>query len=205
MQKSTKLIGSQDFRMPPVRISDLEELGTRFLEVFAPSVLSQPSPLNVLELVDSVLPSQGLKFYSASEVELAEEFGATDFSGPPDSEIIILLREQLFDDLEAPAPRSHFARVTAIHEASHGILHVPVLRRRIAAGHHLQRLDARVLKVYEQSEWQAFCLAGTILAPRATIAMVEKPTVRKLSDIYEVSTDFMVRHLRRLKLEVPFK
>lgn len=193
-----------DEEVPPVNplsMAAIEELGRCFLQQLAPEVLDEAQPLNVLDLVDTRLPEFGIHVCPASREEIGNRDGATDPRG--DGEITILVSENVWDELELPAPRSHYARSTVGHELGHAVLHVPVLRRRLLLSDVLARTQRANLRAYEDPEWQAWAFAGAILIPSSTLRMLEVQHGRISPDLvsttFEVSTSMAQSHLRRLK------
>lgn len=193
-----------DEEVPPVNplgVAAIEELGRCFLEQLAPETMASPQPLNVVELVDLRLPQFGIHVCPASREELGNRDGATDPQGQ--GEISILVAEDVWDLLDAPAPKSHYARSTVCHEIGHAILHVPVLRRRLLLNNALARTQRSNLKAYEDPEWQAWAFAGAILIPSVTLRALKARfnglTPALVSTTYEVSESMAQSHLRRLK------
>ena len=138
-----------DEEVPPVNplgVAAIEELGRCFLEQLAPEMLVKPQPLNVLDLVDTRLPKFGIHVCPASRQELGNRDGATDPKG--DGEITILVAENVWDEIELPTPKSHYARSTVCHEIGHAVMHVPVLRRRLLLSDLLARTKRVKLRAY---------------------------------------------------------
>ena len=193
-----------DEEVPPVQplsVAALEEVGRVFLEQLAPEVLSTPQALNVIKLVDDVLPQFGVHVLPASREELGHRAGATDPKG--DREVDILVSEDVWDDLLKPAPRCYFARTTICHEIGHAVLHVPVLRRRLLLTDGLARVERRSLRAYEDPEWQAWTFAGCLLMPSPALRILsefgEALTLDHVSSTFEVSLKMARSHLTRLK------
>jgi hypothetical protein len=185
----------------PLSVSVIEEVGRCFLEQLAPGTLLHPMPLDVLDLVDNILPNFGVHCYPATPAEIGNRAGATDPRG--DSEIIILVSESVWDALESDAPRSHYARTTVCHEIGHAILHVPLLRRRLLATDVLARTQRSNLRPYLDPEWQAWAFAGAILMPSATLRMLQVRhgglPASLVASTYHVSEQMAQSHLRKLK------
>lgn len=193
-----------DEEVPPVNplsTAALEEVGRCFLEQLAPGTLTGPQALDVLSLVDLILPKFGIHVYPATRAELGDRDGATDPGG--EEEVTILVSEEEWDALEGSAPRSHHARTTVCHEIGHAILHVPVLRRRLLLTDALARIKRQQLPAYMDPEWQAWTFAGAILMPSMTLRMLQSKGGRLVPEVvgavYEVSSSMAARHLRRLK------
>lgn len=167
-----------------------------------PQALRKPMPLEVVQLVDDVLPQYGIHIYPADPAHLLQEEGLTDPDADED-EIIILVRERLWNDLEAGGRQANRAKATVLHELSHGILHVPVIRRRRHKPHSellLRRVPAGSITPFCNPEWQAWTLAGCLAMPRKTLMMLKDRSPANVAGVYEVSEDFARGHLRRLRL-----
>jgi len=190
--------------MPPLRMSTIESFGEVVLGEFYPEALVKPMPVDILHLVDNVLPQYGIHVSPASAAEMGDNLGLTDADGT--SSIDVLILAELWDQLLEGGPLANRARATVAHELGHCVLHVPVICR-CCMFPHGQHLLARVAReevpAFKCAEWQAWALGGCILAPRRTINMVSNPTVAKLANIYEISISMMQQHLRRLRLFVP--
>ena len=190
--------------VPPVRplsIAAIEELGRCFLEQLMPNVLARPQSLDVAQLSDEVLPQYGIHTIPASAEELGDRAGATDPRG--NSDVNILVSEEVWDGLVEPAPRCHFARSTVCHEIGHAVLHVPTLRRRMLVESTLNRVQRQKLKAYRDPEWQAWMFAGSILMPSSTLKMLVNDagtlSLTQVSEVFDVSEAMARNHLKRLK------
>lgn len=83
------------------------------------------------------------------------------------------------------------------------MLHVPVVRRRLKSPLGelaLNRVSRDSLKPYEDPEWQAWALAGCVVAPRKMIEAAPASSVTELADLFGVSEGMMKSHLKRLRL-----
>lgn len=185
----------------PLSVPIIEELGRCFLQQLAPEMLEGPRALDVLDLVDKRLPDFGIHVCPATREELGNRVGATDPKGK--GEINILVAEEIWDNLEADAPKSYFAKTTVCHELGHALIHVPILRRRLQMHNVLARTQRANLRAYEDPEWQAWAFAGSILLPRTTLEVLEEKygniSIDLVSSVYEISTNMVSSHLRRLK------
>jgi hypothetical protein len=63
-----------------------------------------------------------------------------------------------------------------------------------------RRVRRDAIKAFLDPEWQAWALAGAIVAPRRTITLVGNLDPCVLAEVYGMSVDFMRSHLKRLKL-----
>lgn len=181
---------------PALSLRCIEHLGETVVRHFQPSALDAPTPIDVRDWVDRLLPPWGIHVAPASHEELGPRAAMTYPAGRYESEI--LLGEWMFNDL-AIETRPHFARATVMHELAHAILHVPILRMTGAPGHELElATDAAEVPAYSDAEWQAWALAGAILMPHRTIAMLAVQDARTLADTYVVSEKFAAVRLKRL-------
>jgi hypothetical protein len=185
----------------PLSVNAIEELARCFLEQLAPEVLVSPQPLDVLHLVDERLPKFGIHVCPASREELGDRDGATDPSGT--GEVLILVSEEVWNNLELEGAKSFYARSTVCHEVGHAIIHVPALRRRLLMTNVLARTKRSNLKAYEDPEWQAWTFSGAILMPTVALDILVRQfgglTPTLLSQTFDVSEAMASRHLARLK------
>lgn len=204
MASSGSFLDEQVFRVPPMGCAPLESIGEAFLGMCAPQCLKEAQALDVLHLLEYVLPQHGIHVTPATPDELDGREGATDPDGSRDIEILIA--SNLWADLLAGGSHANRARATVAHELSHAILHVPVIRRRLTLQHSnpgllLSRYRRGDLKPYEDPEWQAWTLAGAILLPRATLApKAGRIPVPQLASLFGVSDRMLVNHARRMKI-----
>jgi len=186
--------------MPPISMKALEQLGEQTLTVLAPEVLTTPGPVDFLRLVDRDLQKFGIFVYPVHADRLQDRLAYTDAAGTGD--INILLSFDLWNDLEQGGRRANRARATVAHELSHAILHVPVLRRRAAHPHAELLLSRRTrrseIQAFEDPEWQAWALAGCILAPRKTLDLIASPSIEQAAIIYGISEGMLRSHLKRI-------
>lgn len=197
------LLGEHVVRVPPVRMVGLERLGDEICKELGADYSNGPVVLDWAELVEKRLARSGLLFYPATLDELPDCEGATDPAG--NGPIRILIRQDVYDDLSLPGRRSNRSRATVAHEFSHAVLHVPYIRRlrSVVFGELLlKRVTRKEIPAYEDPEWQAWALAGCILAPRQSIMTMAGASAAELAEAHGVSEAFMKAHLRRLRLEV---
>lgn len=149
-----RFLDERVFTMPAVSMRALEMLGEEILSRLAPETLREPTPLDVLDLVDRGLQEVGIHVYPASAEEIGPREGATDPSGTGD--VVILIHEDTWDDLLTGGRRAYRARATVIHEVSHAIVHVPVVRRRMRSPNRdllLSRVRRGEIRSYTDPEW----------------------------------------------------
>ena len=184
--------------MPPLSLACLELLGETVVATFQPEALITPQPIRVREWMDDLLPRFGVHVMPASYEELGDHVAVTYAAG--DSESEILVSAWIYENL-ADEERPHFARATVIHELGHAILHVPLLRHRGASSLDSPasiRVERKRLRSESDPEWQAWALAGAILMPRRTIAMLPEATRSSVADAFYVSEKFAAARLERL-------
>jgi len=187
--------------MPPMSTAAIEEVGLAVVRELHPEALERPMALDVLYLVDQVLPQYGIHVYPADPAELQQEEGLTNPAG--DGEIEILIREEYWTNLTLGGRRANRAKATVLHEFGHAVLHVPVIRRRRVhpnAELLLRRVPAGAIKPFRNPEWQAWTFAGAVAMPRTTLKMLDDLSPEVVAETYQVSEDFARGHLRRLKL-----
>jgi Zn-dependent peptidase ImmA (M78 family) len=190
------IFGETVIAMPPLSLEYLETLGETVVGTFQPEALSGPQPIKVREWIDDLLPRFGIHVMPASYEELGERVAVTYAAANAQSEILV--SPWIYDNL-ADEERPHFARSTVIHELAHAILHVPLLRDRSAGSREMaKRLERRQLAEASDPEWQAWAMAGAILMPRRTIAMLPDRSPRSVAEAFFVSQKFAEVRLERL-------
>jgi Zn-dependent peptidase ImmA (M78 family) len=190
------ICGETVIMMPPLSLEYLETLGEAVVGTFQPEALSGPQPIKVREWIDDLLPRFGIHVMPASYEELGERVAVTYGAANAQSEILV--SPWIYDNL-ADEERPHFARSTVIHELAHAILHVPLLRDRSAGSREMaKRLERRQLAEASDPEWQAWAMAGAILMPRRTIAMLADRSPRSVAEAFFVSQKFAEVRLERL-------
>jgi Zn-dependent peptidase ImmA (M78 family) len=190
------IFGETVIAMPPISLGYLETLGEAVVATFQPDALCGPQPIKVREWIDDLLPRFGIHVMPASYEELGERVAVTYAAANAQSEILV--SPWIYDNL-ADEERPHFARSTVIHELAHAILHVPLLRNRSEGSREItKRLDRRQLAEASDPEWQAWAMAGAILMPRRTIAMLPDRSPRSVADAFFVSQKFAEVRLERL-------
>jgi hypothetical protein len=190
------IFGETVIAMPALSLEYLETLGETVVSTFQPDALSGPQPIKVREWIDELLPRFGIHVMPASYEELGERVAVTYAAADAESEILV--SPWIYDNL-ADEERPHFARSTVIHELAHAILHVPLLRHRSeGSGESTRRLDRSRLAEASDPEWQAWALAGAILMPRRTIAMLADRSPRAVGEVFFVSQRFAEVRLERL-------
>lgn len=190
-------------RMPPISMATLEQVAERALELLDPGALTAPRAVDFAKLVDTGLQNFRIFVYPADPDQLEDRLAFTDSSGATGDDINILLSVDLWNDLTRAGRHANRARATVAHELSHAILHVPVIRRRVALPNGdflLNRMRRGEMKAYEDPEWQAWALAGCILAPRKTLDLLPTSRLDLAAETYGVSEAMLLSHLKRLKL-----
>lgn len=195
------ILGEEVFPMPPLSLADCEVLADNALIELAPLNRLEPRPLDIIQLTEAVLPQMGIHMGSASLEELGARLAATRL-GEEGQEVEILLEERLFDQLYAGGRMANRARATIIHELPHAIVHMPVMRRRLALPHNgllFARLERRNIPAYRDPEWQAWAIGGYLAAPRSVLDQFMPGTsVAEMADTLGVSQAFLQAHLRRI-------
>lgn len=185
----------------PLATRDIEVIAQRELQAIAPEVVGRAVPLDVAKLVDYVLPKRGIHFVPVSDAELPEMWAFAQCDGNVGDPVEVLVKKTEWDNLFDGGRTSHHARGTFMHEFGHAILHVNAIRRHRAMGLGLPRqLKPSQMKAYRNAEWQAWMLAGCMLASRSSIAAARTLSATALSEIFKMSPQFMQNHLKRLGL-----
>ena len=190
--------------MPPVSMAVVEAWGESALDAFNRDWRTRPAALDLVDVIERVLPEHGIHVVPASARELGPRYALTDPEGT--GEINILVREDLWANLYERGRRAHHPRATIGHELGHAVMHVHVLRRRMALPqrqHLLARQARRDLPAYCDPEWQAWAFAGALLIPRRAIQMLRRPSVEDVATTFHVSEQFVQAHLKRIKLVLP--
>ncbi len=187
--------------MPGLSKRSLWALADQFLHEFIPESLERPGPVDLVKLVETILPNNGVHVLPASPRELRSEYGVTLCEGTHGS-VEILIRDDIHGDLYKSGKSAHFARSTVAHELGHSTIHVPVARylaTRTRQGEaplvFARRQD---LKPWHDPEWQSWCWAGELLIPRGTLEMLDDQSPENVSRVFRVSFDFARNHLKRL-------
>jgi hypothetical protein len=196
-------LSEEVFSVPTLSKVAIGRLAEAFLAELSPATLNCPSELDLLKLVEYDLPERGIHVTPAERNELGNRLGATDAAVDPEdpSAIQILLLRELWDDLLVGGRRARRARATVAHELGHAILHVPLIRRWSASPARdllLSRVERRAIKPCDDPEWQAWMMAGCLLAPHKTLNMIIGTSMEDACDLYNVSPAMMKAHLRRL-------
>lgn len=189
--------------MPMRTMAQMELLGQHLGASLGLDFSTGPSRIDWPDVVDRVLPRIGIHVYPVHPAEIDGDEGATDPKGGP--EINVLLAEHVYAALRDPSPRGNRARATVAHEISHAVLHVPVIRRQLhnTSGELLlRRVRQDRLPKEHDPEWQAWALAGCLVAPRDAIVGYESRGVERLARDFGVSPAFLNAHLGRLCLKV---
>lgn len=188
-------------RMPAMSIAKLERLGIAIAETLGLDFSAGPQPVEWLPLIDGVLQEMGILVYPVWPHEIDGDLGATDPRGGP--ETAILLTIETYDALGDRSRHGNQARATMAHEFAHAVLHVPIIRRYSAEPHGdmlLRRVQRSSIKAYHDPEWQAWVLAGCIVAPRSAILRMRGARLQEMADAFGLSMKFLSNHLRRLHL-----
>ncbi len=196
--------------MPPMSTAAIERKSIELLQKISPETLSSPKPLDILHLAEYVLPQIGIHVGPGSNAELVGCEAFTDPDGKDGNDINILLREDSWNQLLAGGRDANRVRATIAHEIGHAILHVPVIRGSLSTllkgqtPFALTRSARENIPAYKDPEWQAWTMAGCLLAPRRTILMMADLPVEWMADVYEISPSMMESHLKKLKMTRKF-
>ncbi|MBK07385.1 MAG: hypothetical protein CL920_32745 [Deltaproteobacteria bacterium] len=202
---------SETITMPGLSMRDIESIGEDLLQEVEPSALTEPTQLDVLDWSDHKLQTIGFHVVPVrrSELELHNcREGMADHRGRPGDPIELLIEDEFFSELIEGGRLANRARAIIIHELSHGILHVPLLRQYqydLEEAFPLKRAPLREIKTFQQPEWQAWALTGAIMVPRCTLLQFPPNTPRsQIASFYGVSEKLLSHHIRRLRLEARY-
>jgi hypothetical protein len=200
MTMSDIFAGETVIPMPPLSIPLVEQLAEGILAELSPKALAEPTEVDLLEWVDTKLAKHGIHVSPVSDDKLPDSEALTI---PANAGAEILVRESAWDDLLTGGRKANRVRATIAHEVPHAVVHVPVLRRRKASTYgdlFLRRVARADVVAYRDPEWQAWALAGCIMAPRRTIAMLDVVNAREVANVFGMSEAMARSHLRRLKI-----
>lgn len=187
-------------QVAPMSTAQIEEHANGMLRDIAPRTLTG-EPLDVVGLVDHQLQNLGIHFGPVHDHLLPNAYAAAKHDGDPFDDVEVIVRSTEWHNLFAGGRGAHHARGTFMHELGHAVLHVNQIRRRIAIGGGLPRqLPESQLKPYVNAEWQAWCFAGCMLAPRSAILLQDIRTPEALAFAFKTSTQLMRLHMKRLGL-----
>ncbi len=189
--------------MPAMGMSTLEKLGDELAELLELDFSLGPTVIDWPNMIENVLPRHAIHVYPVDPAEIDGDEGATDPSGT--GPINVLLRHDIYDALWDAGSKGNRARATMPHELSHCVLHVPRIRRyrtQLGGEHLLRRVRRADLKPFLDPEWQAWALAGCLVAPRRVLTEYRHVPAHRLAPMFGISVEFLSTHMRRLKLEV---
>lgn len=179
----------------PTSKRKLQSIGQSFLRQHQPERLSTPGMLD-WDRLEKSLARRGTHLYPAPITQPEE--GLTYLH---DGQIMITIWEHFYDALFEGGPDSVRANATAAHEVSHSVLHRGLLEldRQVPGG--LPRLDQRDIPPCKCPEWQAFCLAGCILAPPHLLEGLRHDRDHaRVGRLFGMSGGFMRNHRRRYSM-----
>lgn len=196
--------------VPPQSKNSIEKYARDFLLEAAPEHLQRPGRLDLAHLIDNVLPFKENEIHvipvdpddPTDKLYLNNVEAMTEI--PLDgSATNILMREDQYDALYGGDDSLlNRARSTCAHELSHALLHVPFYQT-LNMSHQqlcLARKPRGQIQAFRDPEWQAWMLAGSLLAPRETIVQIRDMDLFSMSQVYGMSPIFLYKHLKRLGL-----
>lgn len=200
--------GEEVIPMPAISMQAIENLGEALLDELCPEALEAPTPIPLDRWIDYDLPKRSIFISPAQDNDLPGAEGLTDPESEDGVSIEITIRRSDWESLFAGGRRAHRPRATVAHEIAHAIMHVPTIRRRTKLKHGsflLQRVARGKLVAYCDPEWQAWALAGCILAPRVGIIHLQAELgrdalPRDLGRAFQISEGFAEAHMRRLRM-----
>lgn len=181
----------------PRKTQDIANVAEQALAVLQPEVLLGPRAVDLVALIEGPLEEIGIFFSPDDSDELGgtrlakTEFGAI-------GEINVILLQSQWDDLFRGGRRAFQPRATCAHELGHVVLHIPEVRRNMAAFARQAMKKRTELLPFREPEWQAWTFADAFLMPVTTLCTVKHRPVHEISDIYQVSNRFARAALKRL-------
>jgi hypothetical protein len=169
----------------PISRRELEDIGWKVREVLG---FTEHRWLPVAHVIEHMLPQiYGEDF--AFRVGLMSEMGSNHGYADPDQRELVL-REDVYDGLVEGRGRD---RMTGVHETSHLILH---------PGNRLFRtMREERPPAFRDPEWQAKCLAGTIMMP---VRMLDRCNSRlQIAREFGVSDDAAATRLKQIGRMLP--
>lgn len=183
------------YPVSPKTKADIAGIAELVLAEVQPTALVAPEPIDVLRLVDHVLPAYGVHVVPVSHEELPDSEAETRISEVGDVEL--LLRVDHWNELIEGGRQAHRARATVAHETGHAVLHVPELRRkatRLSRQSPVKRTD---LKAFRDPEWQAWTFALAFLMPLPIVRQMRDQSPSGLSTTFQVSEDLATSFRKR--------
>lgn len=184
--------------MPAISMAALERVGHELNQLLGIDFSGGPHPIDWPHLITHVLPKHGIHVSPVDPAEIDGDEGATDSAGT--GPVNVLLRHDIYDGLYDPGRGGNRSRATMPHELGHCILHVDRIRRFRAHQRDGALLRRRAdLKAYCDPEWQAWGLAGCIVAPRSLLTS-SRMSCDRLAAKLGISGAFLRTHMARLKM-----
>lgn len=183
----------------PMSIWQIERDAYRWLGEYAPEMLCRPHPLDIVDLVDHVLPTIGVGVVPLPPEEMSDLEAYTDFTALPHVDVV--LRDDQWDALFDRCDLTWRARSTVAHELGHVVLHIDAMQQLVDMGvKSVQMKCASRCEVpaYRDPEWQAYCFAAFVLMPRRVLLELETLTPEYVSEVYDVSPEMARYYLRLL-------
>jgi hypothetical protein len=187
--------------MPGMSTADIERIADEFCAVLDIHQSNGAAAIDWPHLIDVTLPTLGIHVSPVDPAEIDGDEGATDPGGT--GPINVLLRQDIYDGLWIKGPQGNRARATAPHELSHCALHVARIRRfrdHVSSGVLLRRVRRATLAAFVDPEWQAWTMAGCLVAPRRLLTPMLHMSAPTIARQFGISVGFLEQHLRRLKL-----
>src|ERR1044072_6669461 len=196
-------------RVRPRSGQEIEEGALDLIKRFQKEVLETPSSFDVELFFDSELEDDTGIRPVFSELLPAKIGGVTD-----SLEMTCSVSKQLFEQRHR-LTIERLLRSTIAHEIGHCYLHVPdaIANREMEqifkgkASESFKRYQPEDLKLYENSEWQAWRFASALLMPEALFrrAVDANWSIRTIQNAFEVNPAFVRTRLKELKIPKSLK
>lgn len=169
----------------PISRAEIEDIGWRVRSLLG---YTEDRWLPVAHIIEHTLPGLYGDEYAFRVAEIEEMGGNHGYADPDSCELV--LREDVYKRMVDGHGRD---RMTALHEWSHLILHP---RRRL-----YRRMRADPPPAFRDPEWQAKCLAGTIMMPVGLLDGCH--SIGQIMEDFGVSEDAAGYRLKQLGRRLP--
>jgi len=186
--------------VPGLSTAECVSIGEQLTALFQPEAFHLPQPIDLTKIMDQILPKYNISVYPVGNHELPDQEAKTIYVN---NEIQILLRQEFYDQLFLSNRMANRARATLAHEIIHAIIHLPYLRRVSQNGQqtiYLNRYSRSEIPPYQDPEWQAWSIAGSMLIPLVHLRqLLPNKNIQEVADIFCVSSKYLNKHIKRLR------
>lgn len=165
--------------------AQIEFVARRLLQRHAPRHLATPGPLDVVRLIEVVLPKHLGTDFSVAELRPPCEAMVTPAIGGGRPQL--LLASHVYDGLYQDRPR---ARFTAVHEVGHAVLHIDDLKRELTSNGRTALYRKSNIAPYCDPDRQADVFAARMLMPTTAMRLALTqvgPSAYEIARLFHVS------------------